>query len=148
MKHKPGVVGEQAFTMAAPIAETHNTQLAAALCTMGVPFNQCATGAVRFVGDGITAPGGTISWVFSPRSDDGKHSTHEMIKKWSDKAWLTDPTNLHPLAFIACAFHNYRMLLKKIHDQSPLGIVRKGPRFALIDLSSSQHLQDIIFQRL
>lgn len=148
LKPLPGSAGEQLFTREAPVSETSNTQLAAALITMGIPFNECETGAIKFVGDGIQAPGGTVTWVFAPQSKCGKYKTAELMDKWHDKEWLTDPDNEHPQAYIACAMHNYRLLIKKIHEQTPMGVVRKGSRCALIDLGASPHLQDIIFQKL
>lgn len=148
MQRIPGAAAEQNFTLEAPAQETSNTQLAAALITLGIPFDVEGTGAIKFTGDGITAPGGTVTWIFAPRSKCGRHVTAEMMDRWNDKEWLTDPNNEHPLAYIACAMHNYRHLVRKVKDQTPLGVVKKGKRMALIDLSASSHLQDLVFQRL
>lgn len=85
--------------------------LAALLLTLGVSM-KCTSGSV-LIGSGarLSAPGGVITWQFEPKSEDGRFRTEEVIKLFGDKNWLTDPENESPLAYVACAFHNYKRLL-------------------------------------
>lgn len=148
MVHAPSAASEHHFTRSAPIHEVSNTQLACALITLGFDCSEKDSGAVRLVGDGITSPGGQVMWMFPKTNRDGSLTFAEVAKKWSDREWLTATDNEHPLAYIACFSHNYRKLLDKIHKQTPLGVIRKGKKQALVDLNASPHLQDIIAARL
>ena len=96
------------FTENASRYETENTMLAALLLTLGVSM-KCTSGSV-LIGSGarLSAPGGVITWQFEPKSEDGRFRTEEVIKLFGDKNWLTDPENESPLAYVACAFQNYK----------------------------------------
>ena len=108
------------FTENASRYETENTMLAALLLTLGV-----------------------ITWQFEPKSEDGRFRTEEVIKLFGDKNWLTDPENESPLAYVACAFHNYKRLLDFVKSQVPLAVIRKGKRKALVRLDADPYWQGV-----
>lgn len=123
---------------------TTNTMLAAALAAMGIPFDTKPSSIVT--GDGI-AGGGRVTWYFQARSEDGHYATAELIAAWDDKGWhLRHPD--HPFAYIKCAMQNFSRLMDKLKHDTPLGMVRKRGKIALISLNCSQHTQDIIFKKL
>lgn len=135
--------GELAFTQSAPLEETRNTMLAAALVTLGIPLAESSGGGL-LTGDGIIAPGGAITWCFEPRSRDGKYKTAEMMNLWNNHKWLTDPENEHPLAYIACAFHNYKRLLDHVKQSVPIGMIKNGKKMALVRLDAPDAFVGII----
>lgn len=116
------------FTENASRYETENTMLAALLLTLGVSM-KCTSGSV-LIGSGarLSAPGGVITWQFEPKSEDGRFRTEEVIKLFGDKNWLTDPENESPLAYVACAFHNYKRLLDFVKSQVPLARHPQGEK--------------------
>ena len=91
----------------------------------------------------LSAPGGVITWQFEPKSEDGRFRTEEVIKLFGDKNWLTDPENESPLAYVACAFHNYKRLLDFVKSQVPLAVIRKGKRKALVRLDADPYWQGV-----
>ena len=127
------------FTENASRYETENTMLAALLLTLGVNM-KCTSGSV-LIGSG--APGGVITWQFEPKSEDGRFRTEEVIKLFGDKNWLADPENESPLAYVACAFHNYKRLLDFVKSQVPLAVIRKGKRKALVRLDADPYWQGV-----
>lgn len=129
------------FTESSPVCETENTMLAALLLTLGIPM-KCTSGNV-LIGDGIVAPGGVVTWQFEAQSEDGRWKTEEVIKRFSDKFWLTDSDNESPLAYVACGFHNYKRLIDFVKSQVPLAVVRKGKRKALVRLDGDPHWQGL-----
>ena len=114
------------FTENASRYETENTMLAALLLTLGVNM-KCTSGSV-LIGSGarLSAPGGVITWQFEPKSEDGRFRTEEVIKLFGDKNWLTDPENESPLAYVACAFHNYKRLLDFVKSRCRLPSSARG----------------------
>lgn len=123
---------------------TTNTQLAAALAAMGIPFDTKPCSVVQ--GDGI-ASGGRITWYFGPRSECGQYSTAELMAAWDDRDWHRKHPE-HPFSYIKCAFQNFQRLLDKVKNDVPLGCVRQRGKIALISLNAPQHLQDLIFKKL
>lgn len=87
--------------------------------------------------------GRVITWQFEPKSEDGRFRTEEVIKLFGDKNWLTDPENESPLAYVACAFHNYKRLLDFVKSQVPLAVIRKGKRKALVRLDADPYWQGV-----
>lgn len=118
------------FTHSAAVSDTRNTMIAAALLTLGVKLSE-KSGLNLLKGDGIPV-GGAITWQFEEQSEDGKVKTADVISKWENRKWLTAEGNEDPLAFIACAFHNYKRLIDHIKQEVPIGVVRNGKKFALI----------------
>lgn len=131
------------FTESGGRYETENTMLAALLLTLGVGM-KCSSGSV-LIGSGsrLSAPGGVVTWQFEPHSEDGRWRTEDVIRLFGDKAWLTDSENESPLAYVACAFHNYKRLLDLVKSQVPLAVVRKGRRKALVRLDADAHWQGV-----
>lgn len=131
------------FAESASRSETENTMLAALLLTLGVPMK--ATSGNVFVGSGarLSAPGGVITWQFEPQSEDGRIKTQEVIELFGNKEWLTSSDNESPIAYIACAFHNYKRLLDLVKNQVPLAVVRKGRRKALVRVNADPYWQGV-----
>lgn len=127
------------LTNTAPVNETENTMLAALLLTLGIPM-KCTSGSV-IVGTGITAPGGVVTWQFEPQSEDGRYKTDEVIKLFGNRTWITDSENEDVMAYIACAFHNYKRLIDYVKSQVPLAVVRKGRRKALVRVDADPYWQ-------
>jgi len=121
-----------------------NTQLAAALAAMGIPFDTRPSSIVT--GDGI-AGSGRVTWFFAPKSEDGKYQTSALIAAWDDKKWHEKNPD-HPFSYIKCAMQNFQRLLDKLKRDVPLGCVRQRGKIALVSLDACQHTQDIIFKRL
>ena len=48
-----------------------------------------------------------------------------------------------PLAYVACAFHNYKRLLDFVKSQVPLAVIRKGKRKALVRLDADPYWQGV-----
>lgn len=105
-----------------------NTELAACLITLGFPLD--GQGFSRVIGDGISAPGGSVTWRFQKRSRDGKYELGYVLAKWNDFAWLQSNTD-DPLAYIITAFHNRRRLIDQVKQGCTLALVRQGMRYAL-----------------
>lgn len=123
---------------------TTNTQLAAALAAMGIPFDTKPSSIVT--GDGITGSS-RITWYFAAKSDDGVYSTAELIAAWDDRDWHRKHPN-HPFAYIKCAMQNYQRLLDRLKSDTPIGCIRQRGKIALVSLNASQQVQDSIFKRL
>lgn len=123
---------------------TTNTLLAAALAAMGVQFAEKPNSIVT--GDGI-AGSHRISWYFAETSECGKYNTKALIAAWEDKAWHEKNPD-HPWAYIKCAFENHTRLVDKLKQGSPLGMVRRRGKIALVSLNATKATQDIIFRRL
>lgn len=138
---------ELTFTQSAPLEETRNTMLAAALVTLGIPLAESSGGGL-VTGDGIIAPGGSITWCFEPVSSDGRYRTSEMMNLWTNREWLTNPENDHPLAYIACAMHNYKRLLDHVKQSVPIGLIRSGKKMALVRLDAPDAFVGIIERRM
>ena len=122
------------FSETASVLETRNVFLAALMVTMGFDLKE-SSGNV-FIGDGITCPGGTVTWSFSPRNESGTLEAAKVMALFDDIKWLTDSSNEDPMAYIACAFHNYARLVDRIKQKVPLAVVRKGKRKALVRLDA------------
>lgn len=132
----------EAYLQPESLYETNNTELAACLATLG--FELLDGGGMHLVGDGISAPGGVVTWRFSSRSADGKYTLPYVLTRWTDVAWLNDPTNDDPLAYIITAFHNKRRLLDQVKQSVPIAIARQGKRFAFYRTDASLAHQDSV----
>jgi hypothetical protein len=126
-------------------AGTTNTLLAAALSAVGIPFHRTRASAI-VTGDGIRG-NHRITWYFEARSLCGKYSTKELIAAWDDRDWHQRNPE-HPFAYIKCASQNHQRLIDHLKQDTPLGLVRKGDKVALVSMNASQHVQDVIFSKL
>lgn len=141
MFHEPQ--GERCFTSSE--SGITNTMLAAALAAIGIPFDDHRAFS-QVHGDGISS-GGRTTWYFQEKSECGKYSTAELIRAWDDREWHAMHPD-HPFAYIKCAFENHSRLVDKLKQDTPLGLVRKRGKIALVSLAASQRTQDLIFKRL
>jgi hypothetical protein len=107
-----------------------NIELAACLCTLGFGLLDCT----RLKGDGIDAasPYGRVTWKFTPCSADGKYTLAQVQAAWHNDAWLSDPQNADPLAYVISAFRNRQRLLDYIFQGRTLVAVKHGNRWALV----------------
>ncbi len=124
-----------------------NTELAACLVTLGF----AVLGHTRLTGDAVDSrrhPDGQVAWSFAPISDDGKYQLHEVLARWKDKAWLCDPTNNDPLAYIICAFHNRRRLTDYVKQGRIMVALRQGRRWALIPDDCSARVEVLASRHL
>lgn len=116
------------------VGTINNTELAAALVTLGFRVLDMQ----RLRGDGIRHPEGVVTWRFAPVSDDGRYMLGYVLKRWNDLAWLNDPNNTDPLAFIIAAFQNRRRLLDEIKKGEALVTIKRGRRWALVPENCSE----------
>lgn len=143
MDSTPAQTEHVGFTSHGPDASTSDTQLASALLTLGIEPVCCPQ---RIVTEHSSDD--RIIWLFEPKSQCGLYDTAEMIEKWNDRAWLTTPDNEHPLAYLACQMHNYNSLRKVLARSTPMGLVKKGSRTALLPLNASEAHKNKIFKHL
>lgn len=83
-----------------------NTQLAAALVTLGIELDKDIGGEwhVEIV-EGKKC--NETVWTLAPFSRDKRHDTSQLAKAWSDDAWLK-ANQTHPLAIMRAAFRSYK----------------------------------------
>lgn len=108
---------------------TRNTELAAALATLG--FNPGATGTrieheVR----------GHV-WLFPERSTDGRYGLQERMARWADDAWCAQEGNADPIAAMADAFWNLRHLRRSLRDARVYVQAQNGERTVLVRRDAS-----------
>ncbi len=108
---------------------TRNTELAAALITLGfVPG--------EFGGGGVAArvqheARGKV-WVFPERSADGLWQLQERMARWQDDVWSARPENTDPLACCADAFWNLRHLRRGLKEAQVFIRAENGRRHVLV----------------
>jgi hypothetical protein len=120
------------------VDRTQNIELAACLSTLGFKLIDMT----RLVGDGLGQQAdGVVTWRFAPVSDDGKYTINEVMAAWNNDAWLTDPNNEHPLAYIICAFRNRQRHLDWIKQGRAMVAVKSGQRWALIPEDCSARVE-------
>ena len=114
---------------------TRNTELAAALATLGFdPGSPPAPG-----GYGVTSTGTRIAhevrghvWLFPERSADGRYSLQERMARWADDAWCAQEGNTDPIAAMADAFWNLRHLRRSLRDARVYVQAQNGERTVLV----------------
>lgn len=116
-----------------------NIELAACLSTLGFGLLDCT----RLKGDGIDdrTPQGRVTWRFTPTSADGKYSLSQVLAAWRNDAWLSDPTNMDPLAFIISAFRNRQRLMDYIFQGRAMVAIKRGNRWALVPEDCSSRVE-------
>ncbi|MEG0838155.1 MAG: hypothetical protein RSF35_09595 [Akkermansia sp.] len=70
------------------------------------------------------------------------------MDRFNDIAWLTSSENEDLIAYIACAFHNYKRLIDRVKQGCPLGVVSHGKRKALVRLDADSHWLGIVERHL
>lgn len=121
------------------VDRTNNIELAACLSTLGFKLIDMT----RLVGDAVDSrhADGVVTWRFAPVSDDGKYTINEVMAAWNNDAWLTDPQNEHPLAYIVCAFRNRQRHLDWIKQGRAMVAVKSGQRWALVPEDCSARVE-------
>jgi hypothetical protein len=122
--------------------ETANTQLAAALCAVGIPLRANLPVQI-FTGD----RGDRVTFFFEPVSPCGLYHTSQLINAWEDAEWHRKNPE-HPFAYLKVAFTNQTRLLDYIKSGVPIAAVEKGSKVAFIALNASDQLQRKVFARL
>lgn len=121
--------------------ETTNTQLAAALCAVGIPLNKDCP--VRL----ITGDRDRHAFFFEPQSPCGLYVAAELIKAWDDKEWH-EKNPEHPFAYLKVAFQNSTRLTDYIKSGTRVAAIKRGHKIAFISLNASDSLQKKIFTEL
>ncbi len=121
------------------VDRTQSIEQAACLSTLGFKLPDMT----RLVGDTVDArhAEGIVTWRFSPVSEDGKYTINEVLAAWNNDAWLTDPTNEHPLAYIICAFRNRQRHLDWIKQGRAMVAIKNGNRWALVPEDCSSRVE-------
>lgn len=121
------------------VDRTNNIELAACLSTLGFKLLDMT----RLVGDAVDArhADGIVTWRFAPVSADGKYTINEVMAAWNNDAWLTDPTNEHPLAYIIAAFRNRQRHLDWIKQGRAMVAIKNGNRWALVPEDCSTRVE-------
>lgn len=120
---------------------TRNTELAAALATLGfTPGDPPPPG-----GYGVTSTGTRIAhevrghvWLFPERSADGRYSLQERMARWADDAWCAQDGNTDPIAAMADAFWNLRHLRRSLRDARVYVQAQNGTRTVLVRRDASE----------
>lgn len=125
-----------------PGLETSNTDLAAALCAVGIPLKK---------GDPVkilTGQGGDRhTFFFEERSECGRYVTDELIKAWNDPTWH-ERNPEHAFAYVKVAFENRRRLLDYIKSRVPIAAVKQGNKVAFLSVNASDEIQRKVFAQL
>jgi hypothetical protein len=122
--------------------ETTNTQLAAALCAVGIPLRKGLPCRV------ITGRGADrVAFFFEAQSPCGLYQTDKLIKAWDDPEWHRKNPD-HPFAYLKVSFENHKRLLDYLKSGVPIAAVEKGNKVAFISLNASDALQRKVFAEL
>lgn len=125
-----------------PSCETTNTDLAAALASVGIPLQK--TCPVRI----LTGHGGDRHcFFFEDQSPCGQFKTEELIKAWDDKEWHRNHPK-HPFAYVKVAFQNRARLLDYVKGGTPIAVIEKHSKLAFISLNASPATEQKIFKKL
>ena len=122
--------------------ETNNTDLAAALCAVGIPLRKANPVKV------LTGEGGDRHvFFFEERSECGLYRTAELIQAWNDEAWhIRNPE--HAFAYLKVAFENRKRLLDYVKSRVPIAAVKKGNKVAFLSLRANDDIQRKVFAKL
>lgn len=107
--------------------ELEPLMLAACLTALGINFSERP---------GFHVTGDTeamVNWIFDEQSTDGKFKASEMIARWNDKNWISNPRNEHPLAYMAAAMKNLCTLINYHIGNTPkMEMVKRGRKTLVI----------------
>lgn len=125
-----------------PSCETSNTELAAALASVGIPLKkECP---VRI----LTGHGGDRHcFFFEEISPCGQFKTGELIQAWHDPEWHKAHPR-HPFAYVKVAFKNKHHLTDYVRKGVPIAVEEKSGKLAFLPLNASDELQKKVFQKL
>ncbi len=121
------------------VDRTQSVEQAACLSTLGFKLLDMT----RLVGNATDSrhPDGIVTWRFAPMSEDGKYTINQVLAAWNNDAWLTDPTNESPLAFIIAAFRNRQRHLDWIKQGRAMVAIKNGNRWVLIPEDCSARVE-------
>lgn len=108
---------------------TRNTELAAALATLGFMPGDTGTRIAHEVRGHV--------WLFPERSMDGRYSLQERMARWADDAWCAQEGNTDPIAAMADAFWNLRHLRRGLRDARVYVQAQNGQRSVLVRRDAS-----------
>ena len=108
---------------------TRNTELAAALATLGFEPGSTGTRIAHEVRGHV--------WLFPERSADGRYSLQERMARWADDAWCAQEGNTDPIAAMADAFWNLRHLRRGLRDARVYVQAQNGERTVLVRRDAS-----------
>lgn len=108
---------------------TRNTELAAALATLGFNPGDTGTRIAHEVRGHV--------WLFPERSTDGRYSLQERMARWADDAWCAQEGNTDPIAAMADAFWNLRHLRRGLRDARVYVQAQNGQRSVLVRRDAS-----------
>lgn len=108
---------------------TRNTELAAALATLGFEPGSTGTRIAHEVRGHV--------WLFPERSADGLYSLQERMARWADDAWCSQDGNTDPIAAVADAFWNLRHLRRSLRDARVYVQAQNGERTVLVRRDAS-----------
>lgn len=125
-----------------PNGETTNTDLAAALCAVGIPLKKGCP--VRI----LTGHGGDRhSFFFEPISPCGNYRTFELIQAWDDREWHRQHPE-HPFAYIKVAMQNRKRLMEYVKGAVPIFVAEKHGKLAFLSFNASPETEKKVFNRL
>lgn len=116
-----------------------NLELASCLSTLGFGLLDCTR--LRGAESDHLHPQGRVTWKFTPTSADGRYTLPQVLSAWKNDAWLSDPHNTDPLAYIICAFRNRQRLMDYIFQGRTMVAVQSGNRWALIPEDCSARVE-------
>ena len=108
---------------------TRNTELAAALATLGFEPGSTGTRVAHELRGHV--------WLFPERSADGRYSLQERMARWADDAWCAQEGNTDPIAAMADAFWNLRHLRRSLRDARVYVQAQNGERTVLVRRDAS-----------
>ena len=108
---------------------TRNTELAAALATLGFTPGDTGTRIAHEARGHV--------WLFPPASADGRWQLQERMARWADDAWCATEGNTDPIAAMADAFWNLRHLRRSLRDARVYIQAQNGQRTVLVRRDAS-----------
>ena len=108
---------------------TRNTELAAALATLGFTPGDTGTSIAHEARGHV--------WLFPSRNADGRYSLQERMARWADDAWCATEGNTDPIAAMADAFWNLRHLRRSLRDARVYIQAQNGQRTVLVRRDAS-----------
>lgn len=108
---------------------TRNTELAAALATLGFIPGDVGTRIAHEVRGHV--------WLFPEMSADGRYGLQERMARWADDAWCAQEGNADPIAAMADAFWNLRHLRRSLRDARVYVQAQNGERTVLVRRDAS-----------
>ena len=123
-----------------------NILLVAALTALGVPFYESQPYLeAREIVHGEERI--TVTWCMETHTADNRWKTQDLIAWWHDVEWLAANED-HPLAYARAAARNYQRIMDGVKSSAPVGIVRKGSKFALIPFDATPERRKALLDSL